>query len=202
MIHRISLALVAVACSTVSTFAQDPVNDDADFENFRLLVEQEARELSVKYPQDSDIINLVERIMMVRLAETLGLTIEETQNLGSRVGECRSQVYDLKWLRADLRRSLRDSIAAGDDVAIEEKLDKLLKLEITISQLIEKMIQDSKSDLTVEQAAKFYLFIEDFENDLSRTIDKAQQLTEQRSDSNPADSKQGGEDSGTVDSEH
>lgn len=185
MMNRAFLSILAAAATAISAFAQDASENDAELDSFRLLVQQEARELSVKNPQDSDIITLVERIMMVRLSDTLGLTVEETQNLGSRVGECRSQVYNLKWLRADLRRSLRESIDAQDDVAIGQKLDKLLKLEITISQLTEKMIQDSKSDLTVEQAAEFYLFIEDFEDDLSRTIDKARALAKEKSAAEP-----------------
>lgn len=182
MMYRLLVFITAVLVAAAPALAQDHANQKADMENFRLLVEEEAQELSVKYPQDSDIINLVERVMMVRLAQTLGLTVEETQNLGTRVGQCRTQVYNLKWLRADLRQSLREAIEAGDEEAVEERLDKLLKLEVTISQLIEKMIRDSQSDLTVEQAAKFYLFIEDFEDELSRMIDKAQQLTREKAD--------------------
>jgi hypothetical protein len=188
MFYRTLISLLVAAGTLTPALAQDHGHTGDDEENFRLLVEQEAEELSVKSPQDSDIINLVERIMMVRLAQTLGLSVEETQNLGTTVGQCRSRVYNLKWLRADLRQSLRESIEAGDDVAIEQKLDKLLKLEITISQLIDKMIQDSQNDLSVEQAAKFYLFIEDFEEDLSRTIDKAQQLTREKASSEHDDS--------------
>lgn len=182
MVNRIVITLLAAVVAAFPAFSQDHSHDNKDMENFRLLVEEEAEQLSVKNPQDSDIINLVERIMMVRLAETLDLTVEETQNLGTLVGQCRSQVYNLKWLRADLRQSLREAIEQGDRAIVEEKLDKLLKLDITISQLIEKMIEDSQSDLSVEQAAKFYLFIEDFERDLSRMIDKAQQLTREKAE--------------------
>ena len=73
---------------------------------------------------------------------------------------------------------MRESIAGEDDIAVEQKLEKLLKLDITIAQLIEQMIDEAKNDLTTEQAAKFYLFIEDFEHELSRMIDKARELAQ------------------------
>lgn len=180
MINRILVVLLAVAGVAAPALAQEESSAEKGIENFRVLIEEEAKELSVQNPQDSDIINLVERIMMVRLAQTLDLTIEETQNLGSRVAHCRSRVYNLKWLRADLRQSLRESIEAGDEISVEQQLEKLLKLDITIAQLIEEMIEDARTDLTVDQAAKFYLFIEDFERELSRMIDKAQQLTREK----------------------
>lgn len=174
----VSIVLAALAAMVPATAQDhDRSTDEKDIDNFRLLIEQEAKDLSVKYPQDSDIIALVERIMMVRLSQTLGLTVEETQDLGSRVEKCRSQVYNLKWLRADLRSSLRQSIDAGDEEATRQTLDKLLKLEVTIAQLIDQMIRDSEEELTLDQSAKFYLFIEDFEEELSQMVQKARELT-------------------------
>lgn len=196
MVYRfLTVMLAAAAGFFVPAVAQDVENDDAD--SFRRIIEREADELSVRNPQDSDIINLVERIMMVRLAQTLELSVEETQNLGTRVGECRSRVYNLKWLRAELRHSLREALKSGDEAVIERQLDKLLTLEITIAELIEQMIEDSKQELSVEQAAKFYLFIEDFERDLSRMVDKAQLLTEQKHDHEAPSSDVSGSESST-----
>lgn len=177
--HALFIAASAVG-TCFAAFAQQTADQERDMATFRSLIEQEAQDLSVNNPKDSDIISLVERIMMVRLAQTLDLTVEETQDLGTRVGQCRSRVYNLKWLRADLRQSLREAVEAGEDVEVEEKLEKLLKLDITIAQLIEEMIEDSREDLTVEQAARFYLFIEDFERDLSRMIEKARELTREK----------------------
>ena len=87
-----SVLYAAVAAVSPAIAQHDHDSEDAkDMEHFRVLLEQEAEELSVKNPQDSDIIALVERVMMVRLAQTLNLTVEETQNLGTRVGDCRSR---------------------------------------------------------------------------------------------------------------
>jgi hypothetical protein len=175
------VALAFVPLASAQQHENDPAKDDQnEMESFRALMEQEARELSVKNPENSEIISLVERIMMVRLAKTLGLSIEETQMLGHRVGNCRQRVYNLKWLRAEKRDQLRRAIESGDEKEIERQLSSLLKLEVTIAEMVQQMIEESKSELTVEQSAKFYLFIDEFEYDISATIAKAREISRQR----------------------
>lgn len=169
---------VLILCA-IGVHAQEPDTHNGDLdklEEFRSLMEQEARDLSIRNPKDSDIIELVERIMTVRLARRLGLTIEETKDLGNAVGDFRDKVYDLKWLRAEKRQSLRHAVEVGDTEAAERELNKLLRLDRAIAHLIQKMIEDSQEHLTVEQAADFYLFIEDFESDISETIEQAQRI--------------------------
>lgn len=175
-----SICALLAAASPIAAFSQSEPYAPAETEAFRVLIEQEAEELAVKNPKDSDIINLVKSVMMVRLAHSLDLSVEETQNLGHRVGQSIDQIFHLKWLRAEKRYTLREAIESNDMEKVKEELDKLLKLEVSITRVLEKMVEDSRHELSLEQSAEFYLFVEDFESEISGIMTKALDISEEK----------------------
>jgi len=100
------------------------------------------------------------------------------------------KINGMKWERGGLNHFLRvDLQNASPDQEVKTKLEKLMALDITIAESIRAMIDEAATDLSVAQKAKLYLFAGDFEYEIKRLIERAQQISEERRRANGEDSK-------------
>jgi len=148
-------------------------------ELFRSMLEHEARELDVGDVEETDVRELVNMVMTIRLAKRLGLTDEQTLLCARRVGSHKDELLTLKGNRARTTHHLR-GILNGDapEEAVTKQLEKLLNLEHEIAALTGKLVKEAEKDFDVSQTAKLYLFLGDFDNDMRRLIRRAQRLRE------------------------
>ncbi len=173
----IGAALMAAALMIPSATAQEL--PDA-YQIFRQLLEHETREVTPEDTEDQDIRELIEALMMVRLSRALDLSDEETVLFIRKNSAHRSQFLQHKRRRAEVRRELRESLSAkADDATVKAKLDEIMRLEAAIAQTTCTMIEESQKDLTLDQAAKLYLFIGDFDNELRQLVMRARERSSQ-----------------------
>lgn len=148
-------------------------------ELIRSMLEHEARELDVEDVEESNVRELINMVMTVRLAKRLDLSDEQTLLFARHVGTYKDELLALKGKRARTTRHLR-GILDGDapEEAVTERLEKLLNLEHEIAELTGKLVKEAEKEFDVGQTAKLYLFLGDFENDMRRLIRRAQRLRE------------------------
>lgn len=144
--------------------------------NFREMLKEENRNLRLPNDTDQDLRELLHTILMVRLSQALELSDEQTLALSKRAGSYKDELAEMKWQIAGAKHDLRVAVTRGEsDEVVEKKLEDCLMQEEAIADLLRAMITESRKDLTVEQAAKFYLFVGDFENEMRDLIDRASQ---------------------------
>lgn len=160
--------------------AQQPDSENTasdEEEVLRGLLESEARALSIDTPQDQSIRDLVDAVMRVRIKNLLELSDEETRALYGVIGEYLDKIHSLKWDRGALQYYLRRDIdaAAGAD-AIAAKLKDAMEVEKNIALLLNHMVKKSGEVLTPRQQAQLFMFSFDFEKEISRLIQKAEEI--------------------------
>ncbi len=145
---------------------------------FRKLIEDEVSAQSREQAENRDTIELVETLMMVRMSRALGLTDDETVVMIRRIGTYKDQVYALKWKRGRTLDELRQGVSGNaSEEFIASRLDMLLDQDESIVSLTRTMIEEAQKDLTIEQTAKLYLFIGDFEQEMHQLILRAKELS-------------------------
>lgn len=180
------LILLFIAPLSASVEAQKQPSEEAAF---RTLVENEARALHIPEQKDIEARELVAMVLMVRLKKAMDLTDEQTLKLVQDVGKYKDQLHQMKWQIGSSRQELRLALKSGaSDAAIEQMLEGLLMQEEAIAELISTLVTEAQKDVSVAQAAKLYLFVDDFEQDMRRLIYRAQQaIKNQRfTSANPA----------------
>lgn len=145
----------------------------------RALVE---RERAGTTTQDTDMVALFDGLLMARLSGALKLDAEETIKLFHRVGSYKDQLHEIKWNIGSARQELYDALGENaPDPAIETKLEDLLLQERAAADLLRRMVTEAQKDVSLQKSARLYLFVEDFEEYVSRLLEKAQGLNEQSS---------------------
>lgn len=126
--------------------------------------------------EDRDTRELVEAVMMAKLAEELGLNDEQTVLMFRRFREQKQQAAELGKQRQEALKALKDTIKAGAaDNEIEAALTKLIEADKAIGQARLDIFKKTGEDLTVTQRAKLYVFTTDFERQMRDLIGKARE---------------------------
>jgi len=172
--------LIALFC--IPSFAQDDTAPN-ELQTFRDLVADEAGAAAVQ-ADDEGLHQLLERILILRLRNTLELSDEQLHALSRRVGTFKERLTAKKYQRGIARDSLRDCLDEGlAEGHIHERLSTLLQQEKAIAKLLHGMISEAGKDLTIAQTAKLYLFVGDFEVFMSDLIERARYMNQRRENS-------------------
>ena len=119
----------------------------------------------------------MQRVRIRRLAETMDLEDEETEKLVQRMEtheeKQRELERELGQARRDLRRALRED---EDEDTISEKLHEALELEGRKVLHRRDGYRGMTEGFDVEQQARFYLFLPEFEQDMRRLVEHARHL--------------------------
>ena len=130
---------------------------------------------------DRDIRGLVESIMAARLAEELGLNDEQTVLMIRRLSEFRKEMNERKKQRSELLKELRTVLQEGKpDEEITAKLDGLLKYDKESVEFKRGIYEKACEGLAVAQRAKMYVFLDQFEADMRKLIEKARATRTER----------------------
>jgi len=121
-------------------------------------------------------MEMVQSVMTARLAKDLKLDDEQTVVLFRRFCEVRDQSIALRKERQEIIKSLKGAINtnAGDE-AIEAKLKELVAHDAKMVEVKEKAYEEAAKGLAVAQRARLYVFMNDFENDMRRLIQKTRE---------------------------
>ena len=172
MIRFLAYSMAVVVCLfPVAVLGQDEERMPPEF---RRVLEEESRNLTLPETEDSDLHAMVEAILMLRLSQALELSDEQILALTKRVGTYKDQLHEMKWQIGASRADLRDAVRQGKPEPIVEKhLEDCLMQEEAIADLLRKMVTECRRDLSTEHAAKLYLFVGDFEDEMRRLVQRA-----------------------------
>lgn len=166
----------------IQAIAQDAAKSD-ELRTFRNLVEDEAGDAAL--PSNAqDLQQLLERILVLRLRNSLQLSDEQLHALSLRVGTFKKRLTAMKFRRGSAREHLRDCLDEGlGEDQINQRLTTLLEQEKAIAKQLHKMILAAGESLTIAQTAELYLFIGDFDVFMSDLIERAQSMHRSGDDS-------------------
>lgn len=168
---RTALALAALVLFCVPAAAQVPT----DFgEIFRQILENETREQTRQDGAEQDVRELIDTLRLLRLAKALDLTDEETVLMVRRLDKWKIELQTLKYERVVLDQKLRKDLEQGAaPEVISKKIESLMDFDLSIAQSTRRLVGEAANGLSVEKKARFYLFIEDFDQELRRLIMRA-----------------------------
>ena len=110
---------------------------------------------------------LVGKVLLMELAEQLGLAPDEVGILMSEYAKYTAELDELKAAREAAKKSLAEAIDAGtSDSALLNLLDKLVDLDEQLAGLKVQYCEAYMADLSGEQLARLYLFLADFEQNV------------------------------------
>lgn len=177
MVTRYLCIVLVLGQFCLETSAQDPPSSDSgELQTLRDLVADEAGDVGVS-SGDQDLRQLLERILILRLRNSLELSDEQLHALSRRVGTFKERLTVMKFQRGGAREQLRDCLDEGlGEEQINVRLMALLRQEKAIAELLNEMIREAAKDLTVSQTAKLYLFVGDFETFMSDLIERARHM--------------------------
>lgn len=186
MVSRSLRVLLAVTLA-IPAFAQDPPiapkkPQTEDQERiFRELLEDSARDLPLEDVKERDIRELVDLVMKVRLTRLLELSDEEAVRVIRIISDRLDRIHMLKWERGSVYYFLRADIkerAAEDQ--IKQHLDAAMALDVEIAELFRGMVEAMTPHLNTTQRAKLFLFGSDFENEIKKLIQQAEDMSAQK----------------------
>lgn len=124
--------------------------------------------------EGKDTRELVETLLMVRLARELALEKDQTVAMVQRVTETRDAMQTLRAERQTLLETLRDSVQAGKDAAvIQENLAKIRQHDRQMVETRQRTFDELSQGLTATQQARLYVFLEDFEGQMRQMAQQA-----------------------------
>lgn len=134
-----------------------------------------------------DVRELVQLVMVARLAEGLQLTDEQTVVMMRRLEKIREHSDALAKERRELHKNLQQSLREkAPDQEIKEGLHALLEHDEQAARERREMFAQACEGLSVEQQAKLYVFIGEFHKEMQRLIKQARQRTHGRQQMGPA----------------
>lgn len=158
--------------SSVHPAPPDVTPESAD--SFSDMVREDNRDVPLDQFAGEDVIELVDALLMVRLAETLNLDSTEMVQLSKRVGTHKDRLHELKWQIGGNRQALREAIASGAPAhELNERVNDLLLQEQAVANLVREFVEGAREDVTEHQAAKLYLFLGDFEDYIVDLLQRA-----------------------------
>ncbi len=179
--------VLAVLALVLPAFAQDPASppkkpQTEDQERiFRELLEDSARDISLEDVKERDIRELVDLVMKVRLTRLLELSDEEAVRVIRIISDRIDRIHMLKWERGAVYYFLREDLKEGaPEEQVEKHLDAATALDVEIAELFRDMIQAMTPHLTTTQRARLFLFGSDFETEIKKLIQQAEDMSAQR----------------------
>lgn len=129
---------------------------------------------------DKEMTELIESVMVARLAKELELNEEQTVLMVRRFSDYREQLNDLKRQRQEKLRKLRTVLRENKpDEVVDGALQDLIAHDLKTLEFRKKAYQNAAGSLSVQQRAKLYVFVSDFEGDMRRLIQKARERRHQ-----------------------
>ena len=126
--------------------------------------------------EDRDTSELIEAVMAARLAKALGLNDEQTVLMVRRFGEFRGELNSLRRRRHELLKQLKDAVHnEAAEAEIDTALKNLVEHDAKLAKYKFGAFQKASEDLAVTQRAKLYVFLNEFETDMRRLIQRARE---------------------------
>lgn len=122
---------------------------------------------------DRELGQLIEAVMAARLAKQLGLNDEQTVVMVRRFAEYKEELSRLRAKRQELVRQLHEQIKKGEaEPAMQHTLDQILEQDHAMAVFKIDAYRRAGENLSVEQRAKLYVFLNDFEDDMRKLIQR------------------------------
>lgn len=148
---------------------------------FREMIENRARALSLQDAEEYSIIELIDFMMVVRITKQLGLNDDESLRLFQCIHSTLDEIHRLKWERGAIHHYLRIDLDRGaEDSLVRAKLDRAMEIETELATLIKKLVEEGAKTLETKQEAELFLFSFDFESEITKLIEQAEIIAEQR----------------------
>lgn len=126
--------------------------------------------------EDEDVRDLIEIVRMARLARELGLGKEDAVAMMRTFDTYREKFWDLMKARRTAMGDLKTKIQAGaPPEELTAAVDKLLELEQQGGALKVESFRAAAEGLNVEQQAKLYVFVQEFDDDVRRMVMRIRQ---------------------------
>ncbi|HOJ32539.1 MAG TPA: hypothetical protein PKY35_10060 [Candidatus Hydrogenedentes bacterium] len=127
--------------------------------------------------EDKDLKELIDTVRIFRLSRALELTDEQTVMLMRRYDDLKKQISDLWEKRNQMMEQLRDKVNKNaPEAEIEQVLNDLSKLEEESFYARRDLLKKAGQDLTITQRAKLLLFMQDFERDMRKLLERAREF--------------------------
>ena len=131
--------------------------------------------------EQHDVRKLVEEIMAARLSRELELNDEQTVLMLRKLAEFREELQALRKTRQELVKGLQSGLQAGEaDAQLETKLNELVAHDAKMADAKRDTWEKAGTGFSVAQRAKLYVFLNDFENEMRKLVQKARERNAQR----------------------
>lgn len=127
---------------------------------------------------NQDVRELIETVKMVRLTKELGLTQEQTVILVKQYNEYKERLEKLNQRRQERLRDLKDAVHSDNNDRIEAALKALIGQDAEIADARRTAFNEVGKELTIKQKAKLYVFLQEFDQDMRRLIQRARERGE------------------------
>jgi hypothetical protein len=125
---------------------------------------------------DPETQKLMETVMAARIAKELGLNDEQTVLMTRRIAEYKEQAAELKKQRQEMAKKLKAALNAKEpDDKIEAALNELVAQDGKVAEFKKTIYLKASEGLSVTQRARLYVFVNEFENDMRRLIQRARE---------------------------
>ena len=184
--YILSAVLTAALCSS-ALLAQPPSGSDG--------------RVDMRDWQDLDVYELVETVRIVRLSRELGLNDEQTVLLMRKYQDAKSEFKALNQKQNKVREQLKELVKAEkSDEEISAKLNELIAVDQEIVEKKSSTYEDVAADLSVTQKAKLYVFMQEFEDNMRRLVERAHDFRQpyMRGHDGPGDAGRDDENRGDV----
>ena len=132
-------------------------------------------------PPDAKTRELLEQVMMARLSKELELSEEQTVILVRKFTEYREQARELRKKRYELLRQLQTQLKENkEDAGIAAKLEEIKQQDDSITQARRDLFTRASEGLAIWQQARLYVFMDEFESELRRVVQRAKEKELQR----------------------
>lgn len=164
MIQRVLVPAVLIAFLALpSAWAQPPESPG----------DAQAQVKSPAPESEEDVRELVESIRMAKLSREVGLTEEQTVLLMRRYHETRERIGRLTKTRFEQLKTLREAVAEGSsDDQIKLLLEQLRATDMDLMRVHQEAVAQASDGLTVTQQAKLYIFMNTFDHDMRRLVER------------------------------
>ena len=164
MIQRVLVPIVLLAFLALPSVWAQPPGPSGD---------AQIREESPAPESEEDVRELVESIRMAKLSREVGLTEEQTVLLMRRYHETRDLVGRLTKKRIEQLKDLREAVAeeASDDLLIP-LLEQIRATDMELMRVHKEAVAQASEGLTVTQQAKLYVFMNTFDHDMRRLVER------------------------------
>lgn len=126
---------------------------------------------------DKDLKELIDTVRIFRLSRTLELSDEQTVMLMRRYDDLKKQISELWDKRNQMMEQLREKVNKNaPEAEIEQVLNDLSKLEEENFYARRDLLKKAGQDLTITQRAKLLLFMQDFERDMRKLLERAREF--------------------------